>query len=217
MTINHKEFARQIFEEITSRDFESEKASILKALPPGQKFPNNYYGHAIRENHGTFDSSETSGNLMVLNGYDKPVFDPSSTYFLAQIFEVGGVSGGSCWDSSNPRSYFSDTKIEFDQLDIILEKFTNISFVAYRRLCSDLVQDIEYSKNEYYGNRTDYRIKAINLKKLHDFLENENCFKKEYATLSDDYDGTPTSKKIEKVVVKKAVAKKSKKTTKSKL
>lgn len=89
-------------------------------------------------------------------------------------WETGGVSGGSCWESSNPQPYScSDPEPEFELLDKLIEYFfPNIGFIQYKRACQELIEHDEKTDYEWYGNHTDYAIKKVNLKKLHEkFLE----------------------------------------------
>ena len=51
-------------------------------------------------------------------------------------FTTGGVSGGSCWDSSNPQSYTNDNqKPKFKVLDLVLSKLKpDITFLPFREI-----------------------------------------------------------------------------------
>lgn len=73
----------------------------------------------------------------------------------------GGVSGGSCWESSNPKRYEGDKEPEFFILDQYLSSnYPNLSFLKYK----ELNNHIKYSYNteyEYYGNSTDWCTKWI--------------------------------------------------------
>lgn len=91
--------------------------------------------------------------------------------FLFYVYETGGVSGGSCWDSSNPQPYVNTEQDPgFVVLDQLLEKVApQISFLNYKKL-SAMIKTFEHWESEYYGNRTEYRISYITLEDLANFL-----------------------------------------------
>jgi len=82
-------------------------------------------------------------------------------------WRTGGISGGSCWDSSNPQRYTEDEgEPEFKILDLVLEKLMpNISYLQYKKI-SDLIHTNDETEWEYYGNCTDFEIKYIVLDEL---------------------------------------------------
>lgn len=86
--------------------------------------------------------------------------------------ETGGVSGGSCWDSSNPQPYTSDEpKPKFKVLDLVLRELKpDLTYLQFREI-EDLVHTNEETEYEYYGNSTDYRIEYIILSELEAALE----------------------------------------------
>ena len=92
---------------------------------------------------------------------------------------TGGVSGGSCWDSSTPQPYTSnESPAELTELDAILEHFhPNISFIQYKNMLHTLVEEGTRHESEYYGNSTDYRWKKIELKKLYDYMKEKGWLK----------------------------------------
>lgn len=79
----------------------------------------------------------------------------------------GGVSGGSCWDSSDPQPYYNREKEgDFKVLDLVLEILKpNISYLEYKKI-SELIVSSEETEWEYYGNCTDWNIKYIILSDL---------------------------------------------------
>lgn len=90
---------------------------------------------------------------------DKDWEKEKEAFFIASSTELGGVSGGSCWDDSNPRPYTSSGIHQNLNIDPILEKFCpNISYLAAKSLYLSVVKDTEYTEREYYGNHTNYRI-----------------------------------------------------------
>mgnify|MGYP006935470136 CR=1 FL=1 len=94
-------------------------------------------------------------------------------------WETGGVSGGSCWDSSNPQPYTtSNPEGELQCLDKILEYFVpNLSFLQYRILYNSLVERESRTEYEYYGNSTDYSYKEVDIKKLFDYMVGKEWLK----------------------------------------
>lgn len=78
--------------------------------------------------------------------------------------EIGGVSGGSCWDSSNPQHYTCEpSKERMKILDIVLKKvWPDLSYLQYKEVES-LINDSERTEWEYYGNNTEWRIEYIKL------------------------------------------------------
>ena len=87
-------------------------------------------------------------------------------------WHVGGISGGSCWDSSNPQPYTSDNKKPaFKVLDLILlELNPNITFLQFREI-ETLIHTNSETEYEYYGNCTDFEIEYIILSDLIKMLE----------------------------------------------
>lgn len=83
--------------------------------------------------------------------------------------EAGGVSGGSCWDTSSPQPYSSNEPFK-EWLDIILMKYApDLTFLEYKEIGrnSRIREETEY---EYYGNYTNYEIKEMSLKWLYEYL-----------------------------------------------
>ena len=98
--------------------------------------------------------------------------DPDAPY-LSVYWKTGGMSGGSCWDTGEPKLYAErgDPPEELKELDTLLESIRpEISFLQYKLLTSSLV-DVEYwTQDEYYGNSTSYMSKALSLPKLHAYM-----------------------------------------------
>lgn len=83
-----------------------------------------------------------------------------------QRYETGGVSGGSCWDDSNPEAYSVSEVPEFKVLDLVLRELSpNISYLDYKKIESEIKSNENY-EYEYYGNCTDFIIKFIPLDKV---------------------------------------------------
>ena len=91
----------------------------------------------------------------------------SDPKFMLGLFyhDIGGVSGGSCWDSSDPQPYYNDEPAP-------VLKHTDLKLM----FGDDYVQDFDFnhiviSEREYYGNRTDSRYTGIMLNDLYDTLK----------------------------------------------
>lgn len=112
---------------------------------------------------------------MSQNSYDrlKPVthrkqVTKDSIYYEEWV--VGGVTGGNCWGNEASIPVTADEEPEFDSIDMILEHFVpQITFLQYKQL-GKLVNAIERTEYEYYGNSYDKRIKYIKLGDLYDFI-----------------------------------------------
>lgn len=87
-------------------------------------------------------------------------------------WETGGVSGGSCWESSDPQPYTCDNpEPSFDVLDKIIEAvMPDLSYMNYKKLCF-LIETGTRHQREYYGNCVNYRFKKIDVAKLCTFFE----------------------------------------------
>jgi hypothetical protein len=88
-----------------------------------------------------------------------------------KVQELGGVSGGSCWDHSDPQPYHCNDEFEFN-VDFLFENGIDILFSKYLKV-KKLYQNVEYSENEYYGNYTDYRIHYVYLEDLYEEIFGE--------------------------------------------
>lgn len=86
-------------------------------------------------------------------------------------YETGGVSGGSCWDSSNPQRYVNEPPEDrFKVLDLVLEKLKpNITYLQYKKI-EKMVKNNEETETKYYGNSTDWMVEYIILSELEAFL-----------------------------------------------
>lgn len=116
----------------------------------------------------TFDDLEKKYNYEV-RFYFKPYGDDDTP--LIRI-EIGGVSGGSCWDNSNPKPYTCDyINVDTDFIyDILLEVDKNIPFLICRNIKKECVTESINTEYEYYGNCTQYRDIKIDFEKMADIL-----------------------------------------------
>jgi len=87
--------------------------------------------------------------------------------------ETGGVSGGSCWDDSDPQSYYIgiNERPNFEILDLVLsELMPTITYLQFKEI-EKLIHTNDETEYEYYGNSTDYEIKYVILSELIKKLE----------------------------------------------
>jgi hypothetical protein len=85
-------------------------------------------------------------------------------------WESGGVSGGSCWDDSDPRPYNIDERPAFEVLDSVLMKLCpNISYLTYKKV-ETLIRSNSKTEWEYYGNCTDWTVEYVVLSELYKLL-----------------------------------------------
>lgn len=87
-------------------------------------------------------------------------------------YESGGVSGGSCWDSSNPQPYTRDApKDKMKVLDLVLKELKpDITFLQFREI-EKLIHTNSETEYEYYGNSTEFEIEYIILSELYSFID----------------------------------------------
>lgn len=73
---------------------------------------------------------------------------------------IGGAEGGNCWGGVAERYTNDEPPAELQVLDKILEAVCpNITFLQYKNLCSEVVNEGWFTRNEYYGNYTEYGVK----------------------------------------------------------
>jgi hypothetical protein len=125
--------------------------AIARALPLPDA-PHNVYHRVV---------SSPDEVMVELFGYSSN--EPSDQACIAAGQEVGGMSGGNCWDGE-ARSYTLERgPCELLLLDALLEQVApSMSFLHYRALLRE-VQDGTYTQREYYGNRTEYAYTYIPL------------------------------------------------------
>ncbi len=87
-------------------------------------------------------------------------------------YQTGGVSGGSCWDSSNPQSYWEpEPEDRFKVLEIVLDELCpNIKYLEFRKI-QCLIKSNDETEYEYYGNSTDWKCEYIILSDLESLIE----------------------------------------------
>ena len=106
--------------------------------------------------------------------------DPTNICFFEKE-DVGGVSGGSCWESSDPEPYtrqegYEEAKRCFEEKfdEILMDLCPNISFLQYKNIYNKCVKSTTTTSYEYYGNSTVYYILYCTVKNLYDILMDMN-------------------------------------------
>lgn len=98
------------------------------------------------------------------------------TRLEGERIHVGGISGGSCWDTGEENKHRGYTTthgdIEIDCLEAVLADICpQITFLQYKRLAREMkAETLETSHNEYYGNSSNYQQKVVKMGDLYDAL-----------------------------------------------
>lgn len=116
-------------------------------------------------------------NHSIKDGWNQGIFkepygvDHVKDLVIYQRYETGGVSGGSCWDDSDPQPYTNrEVKPDWEALDLVLKAICpDISYLKYKDIQA-LVKSTEDTDWEYYGNHTDYEITYLRLEDLYNYL-----------------------------------------------
>lgn len=89
-------------------------------------------------------------------------------------WRTGGLSGGNCWGDKPSYAVDADPVPDMDLLDEFLEEVCpNLSFMSYKRILRNVVEQDSRTSYEYYGNYTNYGIKKVYFLKLYDALKSE--------------------------------------------
>lgn len=80
---------------------------------------------------------------------------------------TGGVSGGSCYEGSDPRPYTShEPKPRFKALTLVIKELKpDLTFLEYEEI-KDMVVSTDKTERHYYGNSDVYGIEYIKLSDL---------------------------------------------------
>lgn len=95
--------------------------------------------------------------------------------------QTGGVSGGSCWEDSDPQEFSygnsADVSLILDKIvsEICLIIDPNMSLKNYISIKDDIFIIDNYSIGEYYGNRTDYIVLLLNEEKFDETILKYKC------------------------------------------
>lgn len=97
--------------------------------------------------------------------------DHEKDYVIYQRHETGGVSGGSCWDESNPQPYENwKDREKWIALEMALKIINpSLTYSQFTEI-ENLVTSSTETEWEYYGNCQHYDIWYLSLEKLYKFL-----------------------------------------------
>ena len=95
--------------------------------------------------------------------------------FIISKVEIGGTSGGSCWDTSDPRDYTCYVKNTREFFDFFMHKLCqefrpDVPFIIYNDFVNKNITNEEFTEREYYGNKTSYCVYKLNYDNLFEFL-----------------------------------------------
>ena len=97
-----------------------------------------------------------------------------STSLVGDEVCTGGTSGGSCWNEGETtyHGYHNEVTPELASLDMVLEEIApNITYLQFKKLLREAdVKEFTHSTGDYYGNKSDYAKKYVNLGDLYDAL-----------------------------------------------
>lgn len=101
----------------------------------------------------------------------KPVDAPP---FIAQYWDAGGTSGGSCWDDGTKNNHYQRTgepaPTTFpDLVKVLTAVCPNLTFLQYELVKTVIKTGVE-TEYEYYGNSSDYGYNVVILRDLYDKL-----------------------------------------------
>lgn len=113
------------------------------------------------------------------------VFCKAEDICLLQKLEIGGRDGGNCW-GGEAESYSCQNVLltPFGMLDaLLLAACPELTYAAFLEMKKNgIIQEVEYTVTEYYGNATDFVYRSVKLKALYDWLQAHGfCCAKEEA------------------------------------
>lgn len=132
---------------------------------------NDYYGQADDIKEKLFHDVKTEKK----NKFTGEKIESVANFdFIGEMWSTGGLEGGNCWHSNEPKEYSCDNEPKtFAALDKILNVIApNITYLQYKGLqvSNDIVYEERAYQYEYYGNRSDYVYRYVKLKELFDYL-----------------------------------------------
>lgn len=98
----------------------------------------------------------------------------------SERWRSGGMTGGSCWDDSEPVPVSSEKPIDFEELDeLLLRVVPDLLYSDYKAMVAWYVYTRTETISEYYGNYTEYSWYEIDTEQLIARLEQADYFKKD--------------------------------------
>lgn len=101
---------------------------------------------------------------------------------LVHSVYMGGISGGSCYDDGDAEHHYDSANTTPE--DFRIEKFyeilelvaPEINYLTVSRFEAHIIKSESFSRNEYYGNSSDYVIFTINLLELFNRIKETKYF-----------------------------------------
>lgn len=143
---------------------ENKSKEYLEALKKGAGVSDRWgYSHL-----DPFDNVNKSAWIHPFRSWGEEKFEKEHLFYA---YETGGVSGGSCWESSNPQPYVEDGKdTGFIILEWVVEHFApDLTFLQFQKLSREVLQ-FDHTEYEYYGNRTEYCVQYIPIETVLKFI-----------------------------------------------
>lgn len=99
--------------------------------------------------------------------------DYTSQAAIVMKTKTGGADGGGWQDDNIAKDYVdSDPERQEEVLDIVLGLVApGITYLQYKKLAKELIEEESYRDNDYYGNHTLYKLEMINPDALYDYLK----------------------------------------------
>lgn len=89
---------------------------------------------------------------------------------IYQRYNIGGASGGNCWNDDEPTQYEGEDRPNWDTLDLALKEICpEVTYLQYKDI-EKLVKSNDYTDYQYYGNYDDYEIYWLSLEDLYNYL-----------------------------------------------
>lgn len=99
-------------------------------------------------------------------------------YLYGESWCLGGT-WGDCWGGSGTVSA-SEPVDDFRELDELLSRVApGITYLQYRNMARECVSTETYSEGDYYGGSTQHAVKVCDLRKLYDWLRENNLLEDE--------------------------------------
>lgn len=148
-----------------SYDYDYQSLDILRACVAKVEFQKNNPQNtwwSDRDFQSFYDSEKSLADLLK-SGY------------IGFAVRTGGKTGGNCWGGESSYEAESDVNLDNDYLDKVLEIISpEVTYLTYRKIEKSIIQTMEYTKHEYYGNNDVYQVQLIPVKELVLMLEEKN-------------------------------------------
>lgn len=132
---------------------------------------------------------------------EKSLADLLKSGYIGFAVRTGGNSGGNCWGGEASYEAESNVNLYNDYLDKVLEVIApEVTYLTYRKIEKSIIQNMEYTKHEYYGNNDVYHVQLIPIKELVSMLEDKKVLisKDSVDEFIIEYQTTEHKKKLKK-------------------